>query len=342
MITRLLFLLLLSFPFSLFGNSTLFNQLSAGANYAELRLELDLKAFLEGSDVADYQSATLHLMNGRKVTDTYTIKVRTRGKFRLKTCDFPPLKLKFKKKDLAERGLQPFNDLKLITHCSDESEVYEDRLFREYLAYKLYNRITPESFRVQLVRITYVDQYNHRNRIKRWAFVLEDIEELAARLGGTPFEGFGITQKDMVPGADARVAGFEYLISNTDWDMVGQRNVKFVQRTDGLLIPIPYDFDFSGFVLAPYAVPRSDLGQRNVRHRVYQGELREPSELKAMSEVFFERREVLLQEIQRFPYLGSDSRYDLYEFTESFYREEIGSLFRRIAQEYTMGNGVSK
>lgn len=342
MITRLFFYIALFASQVVAANGSIFNQLTEQGKYAELRLEFDLNAFEQGITQDEYQEATLSLMEGRKVTDAYTIRVRTRGKFRLKTCEFPPLKFKFKKKDLKARGLQPFNDLKLVTHCSEESELYEDRLFREYLAYKLYNRLSDQSFRVQLVRITYVDKHNNRNRYKRWAFVVEDIEEVAARLGGQPFEGYGITQENMVPGADARVAGFEFLLGNTDWDIASNRNVKFVQLPDSVYIPIPYDFDFSGFVAAPYAVPRNDLGQRTVRQRIYQGELRDPAELKAMSELFFQHRETLLSDIRKFTYLDNNSRLDLQDYVNTFYTDDIGPLFREIVMESQEKEAVSK
>src|SRR5205085_11012558 len=37
------------------------------------------------------------------------------------------------------------------------------------------------------------------------------------------------------------------------------------------LVPVPYDFDFSGFVGAPYATPPAQLKIENVRERLYRG-----------------------------------------------------------------------
>ena len=51
------------------------------------------------------------------------------------------------------------------------------------------------------------------------------------------------------------MAVFEYLIGNTDWSAVGSHNVRLIKCKDyPLPLPIAYDFDYSGFVNAPYAV----------------------------------------------------------------------------------------
>ena len=39
----------------------------------------------------------------------------------------------------------------------------------------------------------------------------------------------------------------------------------------GAVTPIPYDFDFSGFVNAPYATPPAELDISDVRQRRYRG-----------------------------------------------------------------------
>jgi len=54
------------------------------------------------------------------------------------------------------------------------------------------------------------------------------------------------------------VSIFQYMTGNTDWAVPNYHNIK----TDGTkerhhlpTISVPYDFDYAGFVDAPYAVP---------------------------------------------------------------------------------------
>ncbi|MBK9015576.1 MAG: hypothetical protein IPM82_16760 [Saprospiraceae bacterium] len=42
-------------------------------------------------------------------------------------------------------------------------------------------------------------------------------------------------------------------------------------KKDGGLIPVPYDFDFSAIVVAPYARLNTDVGQKRIGDRVFMG-----------------------------------------------------------------------
>ena len=138
------------------------------------------------------------------------------------------------------------------------------RLLLEYSAYRLYNQLTPASHRVRLATIDYVGSDN-RPLTTRIGFFLEDIDDVAARNGmrrAATGERIGSSQ---LSSADAaRLAMFEYMISNLDWSMragpPGDRcchNSRLLGRAGAAinLFPVPYDFDFSGLVSAPYAAP---------------------------------------------------------------------------------------
>jgi hypothetical protein len=45
---------------------------------------------------------------------------------------------------------------------------------------------------------------------------------------------------------------FSFMIGNTDWSNTVQHTIKVIERKDSKVIPLPYDFDMSGFVSAPY------------------------------------------------------------------------------------------
>jgi len=55
-------------------------------------------------------------------------------------------------------------------------------------------------------------------------------------------------------------------------------------------VPVPYDFDSSGLVNKPEALPALGLGIQNVRQRLYRGNCRELAEIEASFEPFQSRR----------------------------------------------------
>ena len=68
------------------------------------------------------------------------------------------------------------------------------------------------------------------------------------------------------------MAVFQYLIGNTDWGVSFLQNIVLITE-DSLMAPfaIPYDFDQSGIVSAPYAIPHSELNIPSVQTRLYRG-----------------------------------------------------------------------
>ena len=69
------------------------------------------------------------------------------------------------------------------------------------------------------------------------------------------------------------MAVFQYLIGNTDWSVQYQQNIKLLAPDSKALVTtvVPYDFDHSGLVDAPYAHPAEQLNMTSVRQRRYRG-----------------------------------------------------------------------
>src|SRR5512146_1115263 len=110
-------------------------------------------------------------------------KVRTRGHMRLEICDYPPLKLKIDKDDLSKYQLTDFNEMDVVNHC-DQGEAYDQLLLKEYLAYKLWELVSPNYFKTQLIRLHYQNMEGTEVHEPAPAFLLENTEEMAKRLGG--------------------------------------------------------------------------------------------------------------------------------------------------------------
>ena len=248
------------------------------------------------------------------------IKVRPRGKSRRKLCDFPPLKLKFSKKELAGENIQTdFRSLKLVTHCSDEQEA-KANVLEEYLAYKIYNQLTDKSLRVQLVRIYYKDT-NSKSILKRYGVLLEDIDEMAARVGGEEFESFNMLLEAFNTQNLQLFSMFQYMIGNEDWRIPFMRNVKFVKvHGKETLLPVPYDFDFCGLVNAGYAKPDADYRMKSVQQRVFQGGFANEAERGEMVQFFLSKKQNILNVIdnlkQMRPHQKEQSKAYLLSFFE--------------------------
>ncbi|HSN09198.1 MAG TPA: hypothetical protein VLS85_09170 [Hanamia sp.] len=197
------------------------------------------------------------------------IEVKTRGHFRREkgNCTFPPLLLKFSESKLNSSSFFPAkSSLKLVMPCQGE-----EYIIHEWLVYKLYNLITPESFRARLVRVTLLDPKRKKMPSPFYGIILEDEKAMAKR------NNMVVVKRKMRPQQVMqqpfiKMAVFEYLIGNTDWSVDYQQNIKLIAAdSTSQPIAVPYDFDLSGIVNSPYAKPAPELEMSSVRQRRYRG-----------------------------------------------------------------------
>jgi hypothetical protein len=193
-------------------------------------------------------------------------------------CDFPPLRVQFTAPPPPTSLFAGQKHLKLVTHCRN-SPSFQQYVLLEYSIYRMYNLLTPHSFRVRLANVDYVGA-DGRPIISRIGYFLEDLSDVAKRNGTKETHApAAIPASDLSPVDAARFALLEHMISNHDWSMrAGPAGKKCCHNGEligplapGTTIPIPYDFDFSGFVDAPYATTPDQLHISSVRERVYRG-----------------------------------------------------------------------
>jgi hypothetical protein len=178
------------------------------------------------------------------------MEIEVRGHYRRDPliCNFPPVKLDFDKDMTLPAPFMGQNKIKLVTHCAEDQYI-----FREYYLYLVYQMLTARSFRVRLARVTYQDINDARPIETRYAFLIESEEEMSARLGGQPFdEDIPITAADVDQEQLAMVHLFNYMVANKDFNVQVRQNLKIVDPKRGTPWVIPYDFDWSGMVNAPY------------------------------------------------------------------------------------------
>lgn len=208
---------------------------------------------------------------------TADVELTTRGHFRLQssTCGFPGLRVKFPKDSTKPSPLkgtlfEKQGNLKLGTHCRSGNARYEQIAHQEYLVYRAFNAITDSSFRVRFVNATYVDPKEEKGPILEPAFFLEDDGDLADRIGMKKFGNQGAKFDDLDQPSGVLMAVFFYFIGNTDWSLPYLHNIKLFSW-NGRYVAIPYDFDWSGVVNAPYARPDARLPIKSVQERLWRG-----------------------------------------------------------------------
>lgn len=285
-----------------------------------IQLTFDLEAVKADQRTETEYPAQLSFKDSDKRQQEWDIKIRGRGKFRRAKCnEMPPLKINFKKKDLEAAGLATFDDFKLVTYCVDDYSTAKELLLKEYLAYRIYNQITDLSFRVQLVNITYKDS-NTGARKKQMGFLIEDTAQLRSRVGAEKSKYGRVVEADRFhPQYRKTVALFEYLIGNTDWEITFGKNIKHIVM-DGMLIPVPYDFDFSALVGASYATfTPSVYGQTSLADRVYLGFEKTSPDLEATVAFFEEKRGAMYRTIQEFKLLSARERTAMIEYLDTFF-----------------------
>lgn len=198
------------------------------------------------------------------------LKVRTRGIWRLANCDFPPIRLDFKKSEAKHSVFAKLDKPKLVTYCKDNDE-YEQYVLQEFQLYRVYNVLTRYSHRVRLARISYADSGSGKVQATRYGFIEEEPDDLASRVGSMLMKGKGAAPSEIDTKSAATFFLFQYMIGNTDWAVSAQHNVELVTSDSGDYVPIAYDFDFSGAVNARYATTDARLPIRRVRDRLYRG-----------------------------------------------------------------------
>lgn len=199
--------------------------------------------------------------------------LRVRGNFRLKRCYFPPLKIKIKKAISKNTIFKGNKSLKLVLPCLKQKD-NNDNVIKEYLAYKLYEIVSPYHFKTRLTEIIFDEEKGKNNIVhKLKGFLIEDDKTVAKRLNGKVYEQFThpFAQESKTC---VRNAFFQYMIGNTDFSPSHRHNVKLL-FIDKKMIPIPYDFDMAGLVNPSYAKVAEVLvekrGINSVTERIYRG-----------------------------------------------------------------------
>jgi hypothetical protein len=300
-------------------------------DYTEFNLTFNFQELERLKNTNDYMPAAIELDIPHEEVRHWDIEIKARGRYRRRICDFPPIKLKFDKNDLAEVGYKKDNDMKLVTHCI-EDYTGKENVLREYLTYKLYEFYSDQYFRTQLVKVNYFDSES-RKKMKGIGILIEDNETVERRLKGKICEDCYSIDHDSFYMDNLHITAlFQYMVGNADWSVPMVRNIEMMKGgKEDKYFMVPYDFDFSGLVNASYAVPNTNYNQKSIRDRVYLAPCEDIDEIKPYAEYFKSKKEEVIGFVKSFKKLSAYSRRDIVGYLESFYDGlENGSFYNSL------------
>ncbi|MEN8790036.1 MAG: hypothetical protein ABF293_01165 [Flavobacteriaceae bacterium] len=259
------------------------------------------------------------------------VKLRGRGNNRRKTCFFTPIKVKISKTERKGTPFEAHKKLKLVLPCLIQAE-NDDKLLREYLAYKLYEEVGTYYYKTRLLDIDYTDIRGKRNKsFQLKGFFQEDIDKIAKRAGGKELKNRKVHPLQQDDHASIQNDILQYMIGNTDFSNAYQHNTKLIFTSEKKTVPIPYDFDLSGLVNASYAVV-SEVGNQSlpithVTERLYRGYKRNVQLLKQVRQEYLGRQGQMMAEVDNLKPLFENIR----EYQEA--RDYLSSFFIILANQ---------
>jgi hypothetical protein len=279
--------------------------------------------------------ATLSVTEGVGAAKTMPVKVNARGLTRRTAgyCQFPPLLLTFDKTAVRDTVFREQDELKLVTSCRTGAE-YEQRIVLEYLAYRFYNLMTPMSFRVRPADVTYHNNDGGGADVTRFGFVIEEIGDVARRNQRERLKAGAreVKRTQLDHRATARASLFEFMIGNLDWDFTAGpagdlccHNSRLLAAKDvtpaaaTAIVPVPYDFDYSGLVDAPYSGPPEGIPVTRLTDRYHRGYCDGASTVPAVVEEYRARRTETIALIRNEPRLNERFKTKTIRFMERFF-----------------------
>jgi len=298
-------------------------ELFYGTDYLELIIITNIDSLLHDiGDDPSYHDARISYKNEDSLWIELNAEVRVRGNFRKQpaNCDFPPLRLKFEKEERENTIFENTKNIKMVTHCQTNIPDYEQYVMQEYLIYKLYNILSDFSYKVRLLKVTYLDTQDSDYKIEKYAFFIEDDEDMADRLNGNILEIESVDPKNIDQEYYLLISFFEYLIINTDWSVPIVHNVTLLS-IDYFKppLPVPFDFDWSGFINIPYEIPTTSGLKTRIPERIYKGPCVKTRDLKKIARLFKSKKQEIFDLYYDFLYLDTEYKAETLQNIQIFY-----------------------
>ena len=315
-------------------------------------LEITLKG-----DVADlmkdrgeetkYHPFKLSYKDVNNIMVEITLEIKVRGHFRKlkQNCNYPPLLLNFSEETSKGSIFSEQDKVKLVTPCKDEKYVV-----REYLVYKMYNQITPKSFKARLVKFNFEsDDPKAKDMEPLYGILLEQEDQMAKRNNAVSLETQLVKPQQTLREDFLNMAVFEYLIGNTDWSVQYRQNVKLIAKdSTSITSTVPYDFDHGGIIAAPYALPAPELELGTTRERRYRGYcMNDMKQFDSVLSIYNQHKEDLYKVYTENSLLEESYKKSTVKYLDEFYaiindKDKIKKAFGYPCDKKGTGNVVIK
>ncbi|HLF36291.1 MAG TPA: hypothetical protein VI583_18740 [Cyclobacteriaceae bacterium] len=284
----------------------------------EFTIRTNLPSLINHSGKEETYQPAVIILEGENGNDTLPLRIRVRGNFRKDTnnCDFPPLRLNFKKEDVRNTVFGPQDEFRVVTHCQTDDAGFIRYVYREYYVYKLYQAISPFNLNVRLARINYEDNSGKMKTLTRDAFILEDEDEFATRLNMEQVSD-KLVFEQISEQNGLMLSMFQFMIGNTDWIVPFAKNLVFLRKGDGIYA-VPYDFDYCGIVNADY---KNEEGYTKLSYpeRIFKGKCYSDDQLKTAFKYFRKSRKKFMKVLFSAGMLDHESFIYMYNYIMQFY-----------------------
>lgn len=269
------------------------------------------------------------------------LEYSVRGNWRLqkRNCNYSQLWLNLKRGQVEGTLFENQNRVKLVVQCRQQDR-YAELIIKEQQAYQLFAEFSDYNFDTRLLNVTYVDSEEPDEIRTHRGFFIEHQNRLAERFSMDEVEENRVSYSDLDRDQSVLVNLFMYMIGNTDFSLIQAtegdeccHNAKLLLDDEGNYIPLPYDFDSSGHVNAPYAAaPNPNFGIRTNRNRVYRGFCVPPDVMERAVATILDKKDTLNSIVGDASYVSERTANGSIRFMEDFFEtlEDSRSLERDI------------
>lgn len=277
-----------------------------------VKLSYSVKDVEKNTNDSTYIKTELSYQNEVGEWQPLEVDIRARGNFRRKNCYFAPIKMKINSKVSDKTLFEGNKSLKLVLPCLLQKRT-NDNIMEEYMAYKLFETISPYHFMTRLLDVDLTEEKNRKNvPHKLKGIFIEDDKKVAHRHNGNVLErSVHPLQQDDV--CSVQNDFFQYMIGNTDYSSAYQHNQKLL-FIDKRTMPLPYDFDMAGLIDASYSVVSQiqgeSLGITEVTQRMYRGFKRDEQIIQQVRQEFLANKDKMIAVVDSMePYFENPNEF---------------------------------
>lgn len=278
-------------------------------------LNMDVKKLIKSKMEEKYQRAKLLAYHNGEFNREWSVKVKARGNMRKKLCKLPPLKIDFSKSTLSHLGFSQNDKLKVVLPC-DDSDQYQQGLYREYVTYKLYEKIDSLALRTRLTN--FILKQKKKVKYDFTGMVVEDEENYVLRTGNEMLGDEQVLSDAIEREQYLRMVFFQYMIRNTDWALFSKHNIEMIKCKDEV-VAIPYDFDYAGIVDQDYADKTNDVPITEASPAYFKGKNVTMEEVERMYAYYLILKQELYQVLKEADFLNDESLGHMQLYLDQFY-----------------------